>query len=404
MNIKKSIFKIFSANCLQLISGILVGFFVPVILSIEDYADLKTYTLYLSYIGLFHLGFIDGMYIKYGGKNINEINQNKLKAEHNIILLIEVIFTIIIVSIGLIVKNIIIVLLGISIIPAILSTFYKSIYQATGEFKKYSNIIYVYTIIYTIVNLFLVLIKNNNYITYCISIFISYIASIIWCEVSFYRNTKKVKTEYSKELIENVKVGFFILLGNLSFVLFTGADKWFIKIFFTDNEFAYYSFAISMLNIINTLISAISVTFYNYLFNIENKINKLKEYLIILGGMASASYFVLSIIVKMFMTKYIPSLSVIAITFATIPYIILINALFMNLYKIKKDEKKYFKIVVIMVIISIIYNIIAILIGKNITYMDNLFIYRFKRNKGRCKVYCVFIRNNYNIFRHITYI
>lgn len=68
MNLKKSIFKVFSANFLQLISSLVVGFIVPAILSIEGYAELKTYTLFISYIGLFHLGFLDGLYIKYGGK------------------------------------------------------------------------------------------------------------------------------------------------------------------------------------------------------------------------------------------------------------------------------------------------------------------------------------------------
>lgn len=37
------------------------------------------------------------------------------------------------------------------------------------------------------------------------------------------------------------------------------------KIIFDVDSFAYYSFAISMLNIINLLVSAVSVTFYNYL-------------------------------------------------------------------------------------------------------------------------------------------
>ena len=102
MNLKKSIAKVFSANVLQLISSLVIGFIVPVILSIEGYANLKTYTLYVSYIGFFHLGFIDGLYIKYGGKKINEINIGVLKGEHNFLIILEFIVSLILFLISLI--------------------------------------------------------------------------------------------------------------------------------------------------------------------------------------------------------------------------------------------------------------------------------------------------------------
>ena len=44
---------------------------------------------------------------------------------------------------------------------------------------------------------------------------------------------------------------------------------------------------------------------------------------------------------------------------------ILINALYINLYKVNKDEKKYLKIVIGVFLIAILYNIIAIIFFKN---------------------------------------
>ena len=40
----------------------------PEIEKIESYSYIKTYALYISYAGFFHLGYNDGMYLKYGGK------------------------------------------------------------------------------------------------------------------------------------------------------------------------------------------------------------------------------------------------------------------------------------------------------------------------------------------------
>jgi len=368
MSFKKSLAKVFSVNLLQLISSLIVGFFVPAVLSIEGYASLKTYTLYMSYIGLLHLGFIDGLYIKYGGKKYEEIDKGTLKSEHIFLVVFQFIISIIFFIVSLLTKNIIIFLFSISILPYMLHTFFKNIFQATGNFEKYSKIMYIYTFTYIILNITLaILLKNDNYIIYCLTTFISNIVSVFAIEIMFLKELKGKKITIKKEILNNIKVGFFILLGNLIVIGLFGIDKWFVKLFLSTEDFAYYSFAVSMLNLINTLINAISITFYNYLFenNDEEKINRLKKYLMILGGFASTAYFALAFIVEFFIEKYVPSLEIIAITFSVFPYMILINALYINLYKVNKKEKHYFKVVLMILLISIIYNIIALILFHN---------------------------------------
>ena len=368
MNIKKAIAKVFSANFIQLLAGIIVGFVVPVILPIEGYAELKTYTLLISYVGLLHFGYLDGLYIKYGGKNFKDIDKGVLKGEHKFIAIAEMVISLLILVIGIITKNLVFVLFAITILPANLCTFYKGVFQATGEFNQYTKVIKVYTLTYTALNIILaVLLKSKIYVLYCLAIFISHSVTLMIFEIKLRKNYGNVKSIKPTDIKEVTKTGILVLLGNLSVVALFGIDKWFVKLFLTTEDFAYYSFAVSMLNIINTLVNAISVTFYNYLFtnNSNESIEKLKNYLITLGGFASLGYFALAFIVKYFIEKYIPSLNIIAITFSVFPYMILINALYVNLYKVNKNEKKYFKVVVSMLIISIIYNIIAVVIFKN---------------------------------------
>ena len=371
MNLKKSILKVFSANFLQLISSIIVGFFVPAILSIDGYANLKTYGLYLSYIGFLHFGYIDGLYIKYGGKKIEDINKGILKGEHKFLVIFQLIVSLILFILGVYIKNVVIILFSISILPIMIQAFHKYINQATGNFDRYSKIMYSYTLVYLILNILLaVILKNKNYILYCLTSLFANVISVIFIEFKFireYRNDESIiKID---NIVSIIKSGFLIMLGNLVVLGLFGIDKWFVKIFLTTEDFAYYSFAVSMLNIINTLVNAISITFYNYLFinNNRENINKLKKYLIVLGGFASLGYFALAFIVNYFIRKYIPALNIISITFAVFPYMILINALYVNLYKVNKNEKKYLKVVVSILLISIFYNIIAIILFKNTT-------------------------------------
>lgn len=368
MNLKKTIAKVFSANVIQLVTGIIVGLWLPSILSIDGYANEKTYTLLVSYIGFLHFGFIDGLYIKYGGKKTENINKATLKGEYYFLLIAESILSIILVIISITVKNTILLLFSLTILPIMIYAFFRYYFQAVGEFKKYTIIMYLYSLIYLIANILLIfIIKSDNYIWYALCTIISYIIAGLIYHFELIKKLRGIKPTFDRKNLLNVtKVGIFILLGNLSIVGLFSIDKWFIKIFFTTEDFAYYSFAVSMLNIINTLVSAISVVFYNYLCNnnTEKNINKIKDYLMILGGIASGAYFILSFIVKKYLVKYIPSLDIISITFSTLPYMVLINALYVNLYKVNKNEKKYLKVVSIMLLISIIYNFIAVIVFK----------------------------------------
>lgn len=372
MSLKNNIVRIFSANFLNAISGILIGFIVPAVLSLDSYAYVKTYALYISYIGFLHFGFVDGMYIKYGGKDIEEIDKGILKYEHNIFMFIQIIITVIFIVISIISKNLIVSLMALSIIPINTVSFHKLFFQSTGQFKSFANINYIYTSIYLITNLILVfLIKTDNYILYIMTTMVANIIVFINLEYKFIMRYKNIKTKRTPEVKDNIKVGFYILIANLSVLLFYGIDRWFVKVFYKTNDFAYYSFAISMLNIVNIFISAISITFYNYLSKGEDKerIKELKIYFLIIGGIASFAYFGLACIVNIFLKKYIPSLSIIAISFATYPYMIIINALYVNLYKARKDEKRYLNTVVGILGISIIYNLLAICFFKDVRWI-----------------------------------
>ncbi|MDM0527883.1 capsular biosynthesis protein [Clostridium perfringens] len=370
MRLKNSILKIFSANFLSMISSLVIGFIVPTVLSVNEYAHLKTYTFYISYITIFHLGFIDGMYIKYGGKTLSEIDKSELKLEHIICLITQSVISFIFIVISIITKDLIIFFMAISIIPVNMISFHKQFYQAVGEFKKYVNILNVYTVFNLIFNIVLaIILRLDNYKYYCIVSIISNIIVYIYSEVKYYKVFRNISTSYNSKVWNNIKIGFFILIGNLSVSLLYGLDRWFVKIFYSSVDFAYYSFAISMLSLINTLISAITITFYNYIAKYENKelINKVKKYLIIIGAISSLGYFGFSAIINIVLNKYMPSLDIIAILFSAYPYMILINALFVNLYKIRKDEKKYLKVVVLMLLISVVYNVFALFISDNPT-------------------------------------
>ena len=365
--VKKNIVTVFGANVLSLLVGIVNGFFVPAFLSVDNYSMLKTFTLYVSYVGVLHLGFLDGLYLKYGGKYLKSINKKEALYEHNFLLKFQLIVSLIFFLIGILARNLIVSLVAISIVPINFLTYFNFIYQATGEMKLYARIKVLNPILVLILNLVLIfLIKKDNYILFVFSSISAYYLTYLIFEHKFLKLVE-TKEKQKVDVLPIFKTGIFIMLGNLFTMLFYSMDRWFVKFLLTTEDFAYYSFAISMMSIINLLISSVAMSLYPAFSRgyTSKTVKEIKKYLIIISSFSSLGFFIFSFIVNLWLKKYIYSLSVISILFAGLPAIAVINALYINLYKANKQERKYFYTVIKMAIVSFIFNVLAVVLYKS---------------------------------------
>lgn len=367
MNLKK-IFKVVFVDFMALFFGIINGFLLPKFLSIESYAYIKTFSLYIGYSGIFHLGFSDGMYILMGGKNIDEIKKEKIKGY--MIVLLKIIFLVLgflgIINL-FIIKDLIFTFFILYTIPFQITLFVSLLYRATGQFDKYvviRGIINIFNLISVLSTVFIF----KSPLSYIIIQILGYVVvSIIYMMKILF-----TKVKFEKIIISEVglliKTGFIIMFANTVTNLFFSLDRWIIKLKFTQIDFAYYSFGVSMLSLFTTLISSISIVFYPYLAK-ESKNNlvvkKIKTYIILICSFAPAGYFVMEIIVENYMTKYSTSLEVLGILILSIPFISVINVIYANMYKVNNRGRAYLKTAIIMLIISLGLNIIVIYIGGN---------------------------------------
>ena len=62
-----------TSNLLSLLVSTLVILILPKLIGVEEYGYWQLYLFYASYVGFAHLGWIDGIYLKYGGKEYSEL-------------------------------------------------------------------------------------------------------------------------------------------------------------------------------------------------------------------------------------------------------------------------------------------------------------------------------------------
>lgn len=370
MSFKKGIIYVFIANIINLIISLFTGFVLPKLLSIESYANIKLFQLYITYIGILHFGFADGMYLKSGGKSIYNINEKEILDEFKTFKIFQFIITVIAVTISIVFKNKILLFCSIVILPINVGNYIRNLYQAIGEFKRYSKFTNINTCLIFVINVILLLIvKTDNYYTYIISYIIVYFIYWLIIENENRKLFKKEKTEPSiKYLKEDIKSGFFLMIGNFCNVIFTSIDRIFVQNLLGTIKFAFYSFAVSVENLMNVFITPISTVMYNYLCNNKDseRVIKIKRLILLFSVFIISIVFGAKFIINTWILKYNDSVIVMILLFAAQYVSIIIRCIHVNLYKAEKKQNRYFVIMLLIVVLSIILNVVLYNMNKSI--------------------------------------
>lgn len=363
MSLKKGIVTILLANILNLFFQLLTNFFLPKYLTVACYAEIKTFQLYVSYVGALHFGYCDGMYIKYGGKTFSSINSNELKTDAKTFVVFQFSLTILFLSISIFNHNTTLAAFSASILPLNMVSYLSLLFQATGEFEVYSNITKMTTILTFIVNMGLLALHFfSEYHIFLLGYVIIYILIMFFCISFLYAKKQGLNAARGSLLLScvtlNIKNGFFLMLGNFSSVILTGMDRWFIKVLMDNTAFAMYSFAVSMENLMNVVVLPIATTLYNYFcIHVDNNsLRKIKGKIILFPVVIVTCAFPAKFVLEIFLTKYLEATSVIFYLFSAQIFYIIVKCFYVNLYKAQRRQKTYFVKLVVVIVIGFLFN------------------------------------------------
>jgi O-antigen/teichoic acid export membrane protein len=369
--IHKKIFMIVISNVIRLATGIAVSLLIPKILSVNNYGYYKIFILYLTYCGLFHFGFIDGIYLKYGGESYDRLDKVMFRSYFKYLFILVSILSFLFIALAFSIKDnnskIIVILLSINLISVHITGYFQMISQITSRFKELSNRIIIIAIGNLVLTISGVLLKIDNYIIYILLIIILNYTISIWYiftykdivfgeKIPIYRISKAIKIF----MINGVP----LLLANLATSFLLVVDKQIVQVFFTVEKFAIYAFSYSMLSIVTLMISSVGVVLYPILMksNIENigynhtRLNRIVISIVFLGLFI---YFPLQYFIPFFLTKYLDSLLVFRITLPGIIFSSSIVTVKHNFFKITNKNDYFFFISLSIIFLSIGLNFIA---------------------------------------------
>lgn len=377
----KNIFNVIVSNITTIISGIVVSFLLPKIISVSDYGFYKIFTLYFNYLGVLSFGIIDGIVLKYGEKDYEDLDRKRFRSYFAWYSLLNIVFTFVILMVALFIEDLdykfLILLLGVNLLPANVTGYFQQISQITQRFKEYSTRKILQSVSNIILVLMMLVLYRSNivavtYRVYLICLFVVNLLLSIWYMMT-YRDIICGKKEQLittfMEIISIVRLGFPLLLSNLCSTLLLSLDRQFVSMLFGTEDYATYAFAYSILSLITVATSAISVVIYP-IFKRTDTSTLMGNYryinfilLVFLYGVM-LMYFPLVYFIEWFLPQYTYSLYIFRIILPGLAINSSITVVAHNYYKVFEKSAEFFRKSIVALIVSAAFNIIAFQIFK----------------------------------------
>lgn len=370
---KKSLFSILFANIFYLFIVAGTNFILPKFVSVEIYAAIKEYTLYITtYAGFSTLGYAQGVYIKYGGKDMESIDPRDVGTSVFSFFLFMLPVAVAVSVWGILAADPVLTVVGAGLLSTNMGSFYQLFYQATGDFKAYGTALNASRILMLAAYLMLIFVVKTDLLLAYVGI-----APIVGLTVAIYLTVKLNKRIpliknlcfRFREIKENVHGGFMLMLGSFISSYFSSIDRWFVKALMTTVHFATYSFAVSMEHMVNTLMTPITVSMYSYFCkkpDITN-IRKMKDSSLIYSFVIIASAFPLKWILEVFLSNYMSASEIMFYLFAAQGISTIVRGIYVNKYKAEGQQRWYLLQMIAMLVLAVVLNVVLFWIFRSIS-------------------------------------
>ena len=380
----KDIIRVSFSNIIKLLAGILVGFLLPKIVGVNDYGYYKTFTLYSTYVGMFHFGFSDGIYLRYGGKSYEELERTNFRFYSRFLIFLEVVISAILAILSLFLFSgeyrFIFLCLSLFLIVNNVTGYYQVVSQITSRFQELSfrNIIQSVLISMAVVSLWLlskILKARISYREFTIIYVLIFAALALWY-IWTYKEITIGRTVSGKEIWKDVpaliKLGVPLMIANLCSSLILTLDRQFVNILFDNETYAVYAFAYNMLSLITTAMAAISTVLYPKLKQTNEEV-LVKSYSMLVSAILCivfaclVVYFPLCSFVNWFLPKYSGSLIIFRIILPGLAISSAITIVMHNYYKTIGATYNYFIKSIVILFASGLFNYFAYLMFRTTT-------------------------------------
>lgn len=380
LNTLKNIAYSFGANLTSLCISIFMVMFVPKFLSIDDYGLWQLFLFYFSYLGFLHFGWEDGIYLRYAGKNYDELNRKTFAGQFYGIIALQIILAVLVSSIGQIlvldpVKRT--ALIGaVWLAPFVnFNNLCNFIMQITNRIKDYAKLLLTEQVVFFFAVVFFLLVFHWNEFQYMYYAKLFSVVGISLAGVYLCRRLLRPRFYPLKQVLaeagENLLVGSKLMLANIASMLIIGIVRYGISMGWDVATFGKVSLTLGVSNFLMVFINSVSVVFFPIVKRMDetrraNAYVAIRNMLDFILFAALIGYYPLKCILAWWLSKYADSLIYMSVLFPVCVFESKVTLLINTYLKSMRKEFLMLKINAVSVVFSLIVTIVTVGIWHNL--------------------------------------
>ena len=337
----------FAAQGLSFALSVLMSIIVPKVLALNDFGYWQLFIFYTSYVGFFHFGFNDGVYLLNGGKKYEDLDFQKIGGAFWVSFFVQLVLGGVLFALSSFL-NIIsarrIVLFCTIIYMLIFNSSFclGYIFQAVNDTKKYSKSVMIDKICFMIFLAILLVCRVDNFVWFVICYILSKFISYVYClyygkKIVFIKNFNIA--ESIKCYKESVSIGFNLTIASIASMLILGVGRIIIDSVWGIEEFAKFSLVLSLASFAIMFISQVSMVLF--------------------PSVGLPAIFIISVPLKILMQMWLPQYAVsLNYLFFALPICFFdakMNLLCNTYFKVLREEKYLRKINIISFVLSLLF-------------------------------------------------
>lgn len=278
--IKNFSYTIFSNLSTTLVSTLVI-FILPKLVNSYEYGLFQIFLFYVSYAGLAQLGWLDGLYVRYGGSYYEKLEKPLFKGQFVLYSVLQIIafFVIIIYSSLFLTDGY--KYIGMAVAFGILFTnlkgFFQFILQLTNRIIEFAISNIITTLAYATLMILLLLLGNYNIHGFIWSNIIGQIIALIYgsykCKSLFF-SKGSISLNYH-EALRNIYVGSKISIASISAMLILGVVRIGVQTQWSVSTFGKVSLILSVCNLLMIFINAASLVLFPLIKRMNNSSDEL---------------------------------------------------------------------------------------------------------------------------------
>lgn len=259
-----------SANFFVLGISIVLNLFIPKFIGVKDYSLWQLYIFYSSYVVFFHLGWLDGIYLKVGGEDYGNLNKRSIGSQfwyftiyHFLIASFFIFYAIFFLSDSDRYYILIFTVLNLIIINC--RNFIQYILQSTNRIREYAQISRGDRYLYVICVGIYVFFGGDSFkplmLFDIISKFCMLLVGMIKTRDMLFIKLIPLKCSII-EIKENIKSGSNLMFSYIASTLILGISRLIVEHQWSIETFGKLSFTLSISNMFMTFINAVGVVIF----------------------------------------------------------------------------------------------------------------------------------------------